>query len=141
MTPERFDSIEERTRKVEEAVIKLSVVAETFVKIESRVTRNEGEIDKLKTSIYQSCDSKTKEIDDKVASAISDVEGLLDKHFVWAVGLITGLFFLFLGGLTYLNNDISEVQVESTKNTTNVENIYRVLDKIDGKLDKLVSKG
>ncbi len=141
MTAERFDSIEARTRRVENAVIKFEYIADVIlVKLDERIGKLETHDEELSRAIHKSCDDKTGEIDDKISASMGEVKAILDKSFNRAISMTAGLFFLFVSGLAYTQSEVSAVEKQSTENTTNITNIHKALDKIDSKLDKIISR-
>ena len=145
MTPERFDGIEQRTRKVEEAVIKFGQIADIVV-IEhgQRLKDLEVDVDAVKSSIYKTCDAKTKEIDDKIAKSFDVASQNVENLFKQSVGISIGMFGLFVGALAYFNLEhghiyerMNAIQSESVAHKTNIDNIMATMSKIDDKLDDI----
>lgn len=145
MTEQRFSSIEQRTKQVEEAVIKFGYIADTvLVRHDSRMTALELDVDTIKTSIYQTCDAKTHEIDTKIETAFSRTATNQDKAFKQAIGISTGMFMLFIGALTYLNSEhgkmyerMNVTQQESVEHRTNIKAIFSILNRISDKMDDI----
>lgn len=145
MTERRFDDIEQRTKKVEEAVIRFSYIADTvLIQHDTRLSKLEADVDSITNSIYLSCDAKTKEIDTKISDAFNSAQANTEKLFKQSMGISIGMFGLFIGALTYLNSEhgriyerINLTQQESVEHRTNIHSILDTMTKIEEKLDKL----
>lgn len=145
MTPERFEDVEKRTKLVEEAIIEFKFIAKTVVvEHANKITALESDVDNLKSSIYLTCDAKTKEIDDKVHNAADEIRVQYDKYFMWCVAISSAIFFMMVGYVAYdqgqkadIGNALEARAVASQEAKTHIEVIHGALDKIDNKLDRI----
>ena len=139
MTPEQFDNMEKRTRKVEEAIIKFQFIADkVLISLEDRMTEAEKDVENIKHSIYQTCDAKTKEVDDKIAEAVKTASR-------YGIGALSTLGGLFISALVYFNNEngaiyerINSVSREVTEDKTNISNVKSSIDVLGSKMDKML---
>lgn len=131
MTPERFEDVEKRTRLVEEAIIEFKYIAKTVVvEHAERITHVEKDIDDIKASIYLTCDAKTREIDDKIGTAIDKAAENTEKLFKQSVGISAAMFMLFIAGMGYVVSDVKILQTGDATNSANINYIQHSLDKI-----------
>ena len=144
----------QRLRKVEDAIISFDNIAKiVIVDIKERVKALEASDDETKSQIYQSCDTKSKEIDKKIKNAKDEIftafRGdikFLVKMFIYCLVLMGAMFLLFIGAVVYFNDQDGEIydkinthsQIITKKETKNATNITSVLDDlkyIRGKID------
>jgi hypothetical protein len=141
----RIDSIEERTRKVEEAIIGFEYIAKVIlVQHENRLCSLEKHDEEIQAILYSSCDVKSKEIDDKLNVVAGSIRTQYDKYVTWGISIIAGLFFMMLGYVAYdqgqkanIGTALEARAVSSQENRTHIEVIHNTLDKIDSKLDRI----
>lgn len=143
---------EERIRKLEEIVIKIEgFIEKMFTKQNDdhgasiqRISSLEKFKDAMTDQVHASCDLKTREIDKKIAAAMTKV---------WTALVI--LVGVFVGAVVYFNNADSQVYAAmnnshtkiydrisannkpTIENTTNIKVILTTLNKIDEKLDDI----
>lgn len=109
MTQERFDDIDKRTKRVEEAIIKFEYIADTVLtKHEKRIENCENEIDNLKISIYQACDTKTTEVDKKIA----DTKSTILKIILAFAGLGLSAVIFFANAHRELQSDVTSIDTK-----------------------------
>jgi len=138
MTPERFDRVENSVGLLSEAVAELRTIAKVVV-VEhgSRIKELEADVDNLKDSMYESCDIKTKEIDSKIAEAISDTKDLISVNFrytLWMAGAILGLGGILITGfimyVSYIDTKSSDMDnklvIREAVSVRNGENIIHL---------------
>ena len=138
MTEDRFRDFEIRLRKVEDFILgQLSMLLELSQSIKGRVEVLEEHDIEFMAMVHSSCTLKDKEIAKAKEDAIEIAIDYVDQvHKQTWVG-IAMMFSLFIGAVVYFNMQVTDRAIASQKNTTNIENISKVLDKIDSKLDKL----
>ena len=139
---------ENRLTAIEKTLAKIENVLEiVIVELRGRITKSEKDISHLESSMYTSCDIKSKEIDEKIAIA---------TRKIWYV--IGSLFFLFIGAVIYFNDannniyasmnsshtriydKISDNNKPTIENTTNIKVILQTVEKMDDKLDAMNKK-
>jgi len=143
MTEERFDSIEHRTQKVEEAVIKFGYIAETvLVQVEKRLTSLEKHDEEIQSVLYNTCDVKSKEIDDKISINATAIRTQYDKYFIWGVSISSMLFFMMVGYVAYdqgqkadINAALEQRAVAAQESKTHIQAMHNNLARMDDKLD------
>jgi hypothetical protein len=141
----RINGIEERTRKVEDAIIRFEYIADTIlVQVEKRLCALEKHDDEITKILYSTYDIKTKEADEKVAVMALSIRDQYDKYFLWSMMISSALFFMMVGFVAYdqgqkadIGTALEERAVASRDNKIRVEVIHTTLDKIDDKLDHI----
>lgn len=100
---------QKRLRGVEEAVIEFKQIAKYVIGEHAlRIKELEDDMDNVKSSIYDSCDLKTKEIDSKVQEASRGM-------FTWLSYLVVAMTTLAGLGLTaiiHFNDHVSRVETD-----------------------------
>lgn len=131
MTPERFNKIEDSVSLLGEAVAELRTIAKVVVAEHgARIKELEVDVDNLKDSIYEACDIKTKEIDSKIADAISATRELIGTNFkytLWMAGAILGLGGILITGfvmyMSYIDTKSGEMDAKLvTREAVSVKN-------------------
>ena len=100
MQEETHKDLERRTRLVEEAIIEFKFIAKTVVvEHADRIKQCEDDINELKDTLYQSCDIKSKEFDQKVHNVKLSL-----------IKIIAVIATLGLSAVTYFNINMSHAQ-------------------------------
>ena len=138
MTEDRFRDFEVRLRKVEDFILsQLSILIELSQALKNKVEVLEEHDMEFMTMVHNSFIIKDKEIikakEDAIETATTYTNNVHNQTWV----VIATMFSMFIGAVIYFNIQVTERAMASQKNTTNIENITHVLDKIDSKLDKL----
>lgn len=123
---------QKRLRGVEEAVIEFKQIAKYVIGEHAlRIKELEDGMDDVKSSLYDSCDLKTKEIDNKVREASKGM-------FTWISYLVIAMTTLAGLGLTaiiHFNDHVSKVETDVASIKTIQENrtiqISSLIDKVD----------
>jgi len=85
---------------------------------------------------YQTCDIKSKEVSTARDDAIKAANEYSKNNHIQTLWLITGMFGLFISAVAYvglLSNGITAAK-------TDIDNIKHSIDRMDNKLDQLISK-
>lgn len=141
----RITNIEERTRKVEDAIIKFEYIADTIlVQVENRLVALEKHDEELQAVLYSTCEIKSKEIDDKVGVAAKALRESFEQYFRWCVGISSGMFLLFVGYVAYdqgqktvIHDAITVRALDSKENKTRIDSLADGMAKIVTKLDHI----
>lgn len=124
---------QKRLRGVEEAVIEFKQIAKYVIGEHAlRIKELEDDMDNVKSSIYDSCDLKTKEIDSKVQEASRGM-------FTWLSYLVVAMTTLAGLGLTaiiHFNDHVSRVEtdvalIKTIQEHRNIQ-IADLLSKVNG---------
>lgn len=124
---------EQRLRQVEEAIIEFRHIAKTvIVRHDEDIRDLQSDVENLKTSIYQSCDTKTKEIDDKVKDARNFVLGWL------SVAVFAGLSATtyFTVQLFSLQSDVAVIKNIQTMRNDQIKDIQTDIKTLIGHVAK-----
>lgn len=146
MEDRRMDSIEERTRKVEDAIIRFEYIADTIlVQVENRLCALEKHDEEIQTVLYTTCDIKSKEIDEKVSISAKALKETYDKYFIWCIAISFTLFSMFVGYIAYdqgqktdIGNDLTKSAVDARDSRTHIEVLHQSVDRMSDKLDRIV---
>lgn len=110
---------QKRLRGVEEAVIEFKQIAKYVIGEHAlRIKDLEDDMDDMKTTMYDSCDLKTKEIDDKVKDSSKD----LFKWLTYMAATVIGLAGLGLTAVVHFNAHVSNVETDIATIKTIQEN-------------------
>lgn len=147
MNDKWVDDIEVRTRKVEEAIIGFSYIADVIlVQHNLRLRELEKHDEELQTILYASSDVKSQEIDTKVSIAANSLRDTFEKYFKWSIAISSAMFFIFIGYITYdqgqkdaIGTAITARALDSRENKTNITTLFRYSDKIDSKFDQIIN--
>lgn len=98
---------QKRLRGVEEAVIEFKQIAKYVIGEHAlRIKDLEDDMDDMKTTMYDSCDLKTKEIDGKVRESSKD----LFKWLTYVATSVVAVAGLGLAAVVYFNEHVSAVE-------------------------------
>lgn len=120
MTPERFNRVENSVGLLSEAVAELRTIAKVVV-VEhgSRIKDLENNVDGIRESISDKCEMKTKEVDSKIADAISETRVIISQNFkytLWMASAILGLGGIMIAGfvmyMSYIDKKSSEMDAK-----------------------------
>ena len=144
----------QRLRKVEDAIISFDNIAKiVIVDMKERIKALEKSDEDTKSQIYQSCDTKSKEIDkkikevkDEIFTAFREEVKSLQKMFIYCLVLMGAMFLLFIGAVVYFNNQdgkiydkinfhSKDIAQKESKNATNIASVLDDLKYIRGKID------
>lgn len=126
--PEETES-EKRLRGVEEAVIEFKQIAKyVIVEHAERIRNLEDDVDNIKTTLYESCDIKTREIADSKVSILKIVASV--------VGLGLAAVIYFNAHTSSLEANIATIKAIQENRNTQIANILTKLDNLSDKMDK-----
>lgn len=119
---------EKRLRGVEEAVIEFKQIAKyVIVEHAQRIKSLEDDVDNIKTTLYESCDIKTKEIADSKLAVLRIV------GYVAGLGLAATVYFN--AHTSTLEANISTIKTIQENRNTQISNILSKLDNLSDKID------
>ncbi len=137
MSEDQLKDFEARLRKVEDFILsKLSILLELTQDLKTRVGTLEDREDDVLNAINTTWKTKDKEI----SSAKEEAMAHADDNHRQTHKILAVMFGMFLSVVVYFNIEMQQRATTSQKNSTNIESIYRSLDKIDSKLDKIINK-
>ncbi len=140
MTEERFRDIEVRMRKVEDFILsQLNTLLELSQSLKGRVELLEAHDVEFMAMVHNTCDIKNKEITKAREESIEVSTKYTDSQHrqTWAV--VAFVVTTIIGITVYFNAQNSDRALDIQKHETQIDTITKALDKIDGKLDKVMN--
>lgn len=130
----RIASIEERTRKVEDAIIRFEYIADTIL----------VQVDHRLEVLERQDDVKSKEVDEKLGVTAKALRESFEQYFKWNIGISSAMFFLFVGYMAYdqgqktsIHEAITIRAIDARENRVRIDSVGNDISKIAEKLDKM----
>ncbi|MHB8098077.1 MAG: hypothetical protein ACYDD5_00625 [Sulfuricurvum sp.] len=130
----RIASIEDRTRKVEDAIIRFEYIADTIL----------VQVDHRLEALERQDDAKSKEIDEKLGVTAKALRESFEQYFKWSIGISSAMFFLFVGYMAYdqgqktsIHEAITIRAIDARENRVRIDSVGDDIGKISEKLDKM----
>ena len=147
MTEEKFNELVAmvkdqgiRLRSVEDFILgRVNQFLELSNDLKARVEHLEEDDIKVMAYLNDTCQLKDREREEARKSAIDISCNHADKNHKQTAILIAGMFSMFIGAVVYFNVQNNDRALDIKKHETQIEGISKTLDKIDTKMDKIMS--
>ena len=141
MEEERIKDFEVRLRKVEDFIMgQLNMLIDLSQSFKARIDTLEDHDKEFMAMVHSSCALKDKEIQKAREDAIEISCEHADKNHFQTWKVLAFVSTIVIGCIVYFNIENNTRALDIKKHETQIDNISKTLDKIDNKMDKIMSR-